>query len=375
MSALAVVMVSGLTLVSMPGAAVADPGGGHDRTQAAMDAAVRVGVPGVLVGAYDGKSWWDGAAGVADRTTGRPPQAGDHFRAGSITKTFVATVVLQLEAKGRLRLDDTVEKWLPGMVRGNGNDGSKITIKQLLNHTSGLFDYTKDHPAAKWGTKQWLDHRSDTFKPEQLVALAVSHRPTHQPGGPYNYCNTDYVLAALIIEKVTGHSFESELRQRIIEPLGLTGTVLPGTDKTLPSPHGRGYTEFLEEPGVLHDVTEYNPSFIRGTGDLITTTGDLDRFLAALLSGRLLPPAQMKEMTTKVPGSNYGLGLATWRTACGVEVWGHNGVWAGTEAWTVGTRDAKRRLSLNFNNGLFFGHETLVGDIVNAEFCPPPNSR
>ncbi|MGK5544304.1 serine hydrolase domain-containing protein [Streptomyces sp. URMC 127] len=371
MSALAVVLVSGLMAISPPGMAVADPGGGHVPTQEAMDAAVREGVPGVLVGSYDGKSWWDGSAGVADRTTKRPPQAGDHFRAGSITKTLVATVILQLEAQGRLRLDDTVEKWLPGMVHGNGNDGSKITVKQLLNHTSGLFDYGRGLPAANWSTKKWLDHRFDSFTPEQLVAAAVSHEPTHQPGGPHTYSNTNYVLAALIIEKATGHSYENELRRRIIEPLGLKDTVLPGADKSLPSPHGRGYTAFIEEPDVVRDVTEYDPSIIRGAGDLITTTGDMDRFLTALLEGELLPPAQMKEMTTKVPGSNYGLGLGTWSTSCGVELWGHNGAWAGTEAWTLGTRDGKHRLHLHFN--AYTGSNTPAGEIANAEFCPPPS--
>ncbi len=368
-------MVSGLVAVSVPGAAVADPGGGHDRTQAAMDAAVRVGVPGVQVGAYDGKSWWDGAAGVADGTTGRPPKADDHFRAGSITKTFVATVVLQLEAEGQLQLDDTVEKWLPGMVRGNGNDGSKIKIKHLLSHTSGLFDYLRAKPSLDWSKKQWLDHRFDTYRPEELVSLAVSHEPTGRPGGAMAYSNTNYVLAALIVEKATGHSYESELRRRLIGRLGLKGTVLPGTDRTVPSPHGGSYTEFTDDPGVVHDVTELDPSVIRGPGDLITTTGDLDRFLAALLDGKLLPPAQMKEMTTASPASTYGLGLFSYTTSCGVELWGHNGAYAGTEAWTMGTRDAKHRLSLHFNTANFFGHQTLVPDILNAEFCPSPNSR
>ncbi|MER5780114.1 serine hydrolase domain-containing protein [Streptomyces mobaraensis] len=371
MSAVAVVMVSGLVALSLPGAAVAGPDEGHERTRAAMDAVVRKGVPGVLVGTYDGKSWWDGSAGVANLTTRRPPRAGDHFRAGSITKTFVATVVLQLEAKGDLRLDDTVEKWLPGMVRGNGNDGSKITIRQLLNHTSGLYDYLKGLPTANWTTKKWLDHRFDSFKPEQLVAAAVSHAPTHQPGGPHTYSNTNYVLASLIVEKATGHSYESELRRRIIEPLNLKDTVLPGTDLSLPSPHGQGYTPFVEEPDVLHGVTEFNPSVIRGAGDLITTTGDLDRFLTALLNGKLLPPAQMKEMTTKVPGTNYGLGLAMLTTSCGVELWGHNGAYAGTEAWTLGTRDAKHRLNLHFNT--YTGNEAAAAEIADAAFCPSPS--
>lgn len=374
-SGLAVATACALVVVSSAGAAAADPGGGHDRTQAAMDAAVREGVPGVLVGVYDGKSRWDGSAGVADTNTRRPPKAEDHFRAASITKTFVAAVVLQLEAAGRLRLEDTVEKWLPGMVRGNGNDGSKITIRQLLNQTSGLSEYATDLPTGKWATKQWLDHRFETYKPEQLVAAAVSHPPAHQPGGPHTYANTNYVLAALIVEKATGHSYERELRRNIIEPLGLQGTVLPGTDKSLPSPHGRAYTWFAEEPQVPHDVTEYNPSILRGAGDLITTTGDLDRFLATLLDSKLLPPAQMKEMTTTVPGPgyDYGLGLTTLTTACGIKLWGHNGAFAGTEAWTLSTRDAKHRLSLHFNTGFFALGQTPAIDIINAEFCPPPS--
>ncbi|MGK5629324.1 serine hydrolase domain-containing protein [Streptomyces sp. URMC 123] len=336
-----------------------------------MEVVARKGVPGVLAGAFKDGRWWTGSAGFADES-GRPPRPDDHFRAGSVTKTFLATVVLQLEAEGRLALDDSVEKWLPGMVRGNGNDGRAISIRQLLNHTSGLYDYLGD-PAVRYGGTQWLPHRYDTWKPEQLVAIAVNHPPAFAPGADWDYSNTNYVLSALIVERVTGRSYESELRRRVIGPLGLRGTVAPGTDATLPAPAGRAYTQYDDDPDLtVHDVTEYNPSIIRGAGDLITTTRDLDRFLAALLRGALLPPAQMKKMTTIAPRSeDYGLGLFTVPTPCGVPLWGHNGMFAGTETWTLSTRDARHRLTLSFNTDRFFG-AGAAGEIIAAEFCSSP---
>ncbi|MBH1937696.1 beta-lactamase family protein [Streptomyces sp. AV19] len=371
MSGFAALAAAGLLAVSSPPPAAAEPdtGGAHDSTRAAMDAAVRRGVPGVLAGAFEDGRRWTGSAGIADDGTKRAPRPEDRFRAGSITKTFLATVVLQLEAEGRLRIGDTVEKWLPGVVRGNGNDGSKITVRQLLNHTSGLYEYLKD-PAPHYGGKEWLAHRYDTWKPEQLAAVAMSHRPDFAPGTKHVYTNTNYLLTALIVERASGHSYESEVRRRIIEPLGLRGTTLPGTSSRLPQPSGRAYKLFPDDLNTVYDVTEYNPSLIRGASDLITTTGDLDRFCTALLRGTLLPPAQLKEMTTTDPVTDgYGLGLFTLTTSCGVKLWGHNGSFAGTETWALSTRDTRHRLALYLNTDAFLGAGPASA-VIDAEFCP-----
>ncbi|PNE33116.1 peptidase [Streptomyces eurocidicus] len=345
---------------------------GHGRTRAAMDAAVGAGVPGVLARARDADGAWSGSAGVADMRTGRPPGPADRFRAGSISKTFVATVVLQLEHEGRLSVDDTVEKWLPGVVRGNGNDGRKVTLRQLLGHTSGIFEYAHD-PAVHGRGEEYLEHRYDTWEPRQLVAVAMKHAPYFAPGTGWRYANTNYVLAAMVVERATGHPYGTEARRRIVEPLGLRSTVLPGTDSGLPAPAGRAYTAFPEDPGPT-DVTEIDPSLFWAAGDLVTSAADLDRFYSALLRGGLLPPAQLREMTTVRPltgvGSftGYGLGLARYRTSCGKELWGHDGSVPGTQVMAFATRAAERLLVTYFNTNVFL-LTPRAGDVVDAEFC------
>ena len=191
-----------------------------------MDAAVQDGVPGVAGQAKDKYGTWKGTSGVGNLRTNKPRSAHDRYRVGSITKTFVSTVLLQLEAEGRLSLDDKVEKWLPGVVRGNGHDGSRITLRQLLNHTSGIFNYTDDEDFGRtyFLKDGFFEHRFDRLSPAQLVKVATAHKPDFEPGTSWNYSNTNYVLAGMVIEKATGHTYGDEVGQRIIEPLGLRAT-------------------------------------------------------------------------------------------------------------------------------------------------------
>ncbi|MEU7136319.1 serine hydrolase domain-containing protein [Streptomyces sp. NPDC046261] len=371
---LAMLVTAVTVAVAAPSAVPAGAGAGHERTRAAMEAAVRDGIPGVLARAHDGRGPWQDSAGVSDLTTRRPYLPGDHFRTASIAKTFVATVLLQLEAEGRLAMGDTVETRLPGVVRGHGHDGRKITIRRLLNHTSGVFNYLDDPTVReKAYGKAFLEHRHDAWSGEQLVRLAMTHAPNFAPGTGWYYSNTEYTLAAMIVERVTGHPYATELRRRITEPLGLHSTTLPGADSRLPRPSGRAYTRFHDDPGTTHDVTEFNPSLLWAVGDLISTTADLDRFLGALLGGRLLPPAQLAEMTTTVPlgddaDSATGLGLFRYRLPCGVEVWGHDGLFYGTQSIAYATRDAAHRLVLDFNGDWLAGTRA-AGDVLRAEFC------
>ncbi|MFF9863858.1 serine hydrolase domain-containing protein [Streptomyces sp. NPDC013953] len=345
----------------------------HAKTQAALEAVVREGVPGALAQAQDRDGTWNGAAGVADLRTGRERLPQDRYRVGSITKTFVATVVLQLEAEGRLDLDDTVERWLPGVVRGNGHDGRKITIRQLLNHTSGIYNVTADPGFQKkvFGP-DFLRHRYDTWTPQQLVAIAMQHRPDFAPGTDWRYSNTNYVLAGLVIEKATGRPYGKEVERRILTPLKLRATSVPGTDPRMPKPSGRAYSTLSPEPGgQVHDVTELNPSIAWAAGEMVSDSADLQRFVRALLKGKLLPPRQMKEMTTTVPVSKdtpslrYGLGLFAQKLSCGKEVWGHSGGIHGSGSNMVATRNGQHSLALNVN-GDWAGDTQAV---VEAEFC------
>ncbi|MFD9902768.1 serine hydrolase domain-containing protein [Streptomyces sp. NPDC059063] len=375
---------TGLAAPSTAAGAPAVPARGHGQTQAALDAAVGAvgaGVPGALARAHDAHGTWHGAAGVADLTTRRPPLPVDRFRAGSISKTFIATVLLQLEAEGELSLSDTVDKWLPGVVRGHGHDGRGISLRQLLNHTSGIYDYTED-PRLHIQGKEYLTHRYDTWKPEQLVALAMDHEPNFAPGTSWNYTTTEYVLAAMVVERVTGHTYASEAERRIFKPLGLHATRLPGTHTRIPQPSGRMYTRFPDDPQhKIYDITEFNPSWGWSAGEIITSTADLDRFLAALMRGKLLPAAQLKEMTTTVPspdfgdGQDDGLGIFRAKLPCGKEIWGHTGFMPGSQSMAYTTRDGRHRLVANFNTD-WAGDTDAAGYVLLAEFCGtvPPST-
>ncbi|MEU6080797.1 serine hydrolase domain-containing protein [Streptomyces sp. NPDC047108] len=348
-------------------------GGGHDAAQAAMDANVQAGVPGVLGRAQDARGSWSGSSGVADLKTDRPRRAEDRFRIGSITKTFIATVVLQLEKEKKLGLDDTVDSWLPGVVEGHGHDGRAVTVRQLLNHTSGIYNYTED-PAfqKKYLTEGFLEHRYDTLTPKQLVGVAMRHKPLFEPGTDWTYSNTNYVLAGMIVEKASGRSYASEIERRIIRPLGLRATTVPGTKAAMPGPHGRAYGKLDTAPDAkIHDVTELNPSWGGAAGEMISSAGDLNRFHRALLGGKLLPEGQLKKMLTTVPTggeepfARYGLGISPSKLSCGKEVWGHTGGIHGSISVAGVTRDGRHSAAFNLNGD-------WVGDVLlpmEGEFC------
>ena len=345
--------------------------GGHDATRRAMEAAVDAGVPGVTATGKDGHGTWSATAGVGNLKTGKPRSVDDRYRVGSITKTFVATVLLQLAAEGRLSLDDSVEKWLPGLVRGNGHDGSRITLRRLLNHTSGIFNYTADEGFGRtyFLKDGFFEHRYDTRKPEELVALAMTHKPDFEPGTSWNYSNTNFVLAGMVIEKVTGRPYGEVVRRRIIDPLHLTATSVPGTRVTVPGPSSRAYSKLaLTTTGPTYDVTKLNASIAHASGEMISNSADLNRFYTALLRGRLLPREQLAEMTTTVPVdevNSYGLGLMKTELTCGVTVWGHGGGIHGSISEAITTKDGRKSLAFNLN-GDWSGD---TGAVIEAEFC------
>ncbi|WP_405663781.1 serine hydrolase domain-containing protein [Streptomyces sp. RK9] len=356
-----------------PGAPGADHG--HRATQRALDRAVTAGVPGVTGQAVDTYGTWNGTAGLGDLNARTPRGAYDHFRVGSVTKTFVAVVLLQLAAEGRLDLDDTVGEWLPGVVRGNGHDGDRITVRQLLNHTSGIHDYLADPRFQRvYFTPGFMKHRFDTRTPEHWVGMAMSHRPQFRPGTAWGYSNTNYLLAGMIVERATGHSYADEIRARVIEPLGLRHTSVPGTRTTLPPPGSRAYSKLFADPSsrsTTYDVTELNPSEAGAAGEMISSSADLNRFYRALLGGRLLPDEQLAQMKETVPakdlgpGVGYGLGLMRVRLSCGTAVWGHGGGIQGSRSEAMATGDGRRALAVNFNGD-------WTGDlkpVVEAEFC------
>ncbi|MFC5665396.1 serine hydrolase domain-containing protein [Kitasatospora misakiensis] len=315
----------------------------------------------------NGRRAWRDAAGVVDLGSGRAARADGRFRIGSVTKTFVSTVVLQLVDEGRLRLDDPVERYLPGIVP----NGGAITLRQLLNHTSGLFDYLEDqrflyHDDASLRSYlakgRWTD-----FRPEDLVAVSAGHAPYFAPGQGWHYSNTNYILTGMIIRKVTGRTWQREVERRIVGPLRLDATTFPGSSPGIPGPHAHGYVQLPEGPA---DITLINPTVADAAGNGISTAADLDRFHAALFGGRLLSPARLAEMTTAVPApmiaAHYGLGLIRYDLPCG-EVWGHTGGIPGYNTILLGARDGSRQFALSFN--VLEGAETdETGAAIDAFF-------
>lgn len=354
---------------------------------AALDAAVRAmvrkgGASATLARVREnGSTVWKGAAGVADLATGAPADPDGRFRIGSVTKTFVATVVLQLVVEHRLGLDDSVESRLPGAVP----NGAGITVRQLLNHTSGIHDFTED-PAFDAGNeatlRQWLaGGRWTSYRPQQLVDIANKYPPYFAPGQGWHYSNTNYVLVSMIIERLTGRSWAQEVDRRIIRPLGLTGTSMPIDSLFIPGPHAHGYYKLPTGPA---DVTLLNPSMASAAGAGISTTADLTRFISALLGGQLLGPAELAEMkNTSGPGETvgYGLGLQRMTTPCG-EFWGHDGGIPGYNTLMVGEVTGKRQFATSINRYDLSDHAAMQrtsNDLYSTGTCggrpsaPPPS--
>ncbi|MDX3053551.1 serine hydrolase [Streptomyces sp. NE06-03E] len=311
-------------------------------------------------------------AGTAERGTRRQMPLNGRFRIGSATKTFTATVVLQLAGEGRMSLEDTVERWLPGVVQGNGNDGSQITVRQLLQHTSGIRDIGPEIPALK-SADGYRAERFRTYTPEELVGLAMQLPPKFFPDDEqWSYSNTNYILAAMITQKVTGRSWAQEVNDRIIRPLGLRDTSTPGTFPFILGPHAQGYA-FSTGTGTSTDVTVLNSSMAVGSGSVISTAHDLNRFYAALLGGRLLAPAQLDEMTTTVNAPElhvrYGLGLAEIPLSCGGSYFGHRGELLGYIAWGGATRDGTRTAVVYVSSDGSQGTQQAMITLVDQELC------
>ncbi|MEV5592972.1 serine hydrolase domain-containing protein [Streptomyces sp. NPDC052496] len=342
--------------------------------QALRDVVEKGGLPGVAAEARDGRGRWFGSAGYADTATRRQRTPADHFRAASITKVFLATVLLQLAEEGVLGLDDTVEKWLPGLVRGNGNDGRAIRLRQLLNHTSGLGNYTADPEFVRRASGPGFPrHRYDTHHPADLVALAMK-QPPHSAPGKALYSNTHYVLVGMVVEKATGRPYAQEVQRRILTPLKLRQTSFPGLDPRMPLPHPTAYSRLRQkEPDApVVDATEQNMSWLGAAGEAISTTGDLNTFFRALSRGQLLGPAATRAMFTTVPaetgGFRYGLGIEAVTLSCGVTVVGKTGRTNGSVSGVVGTRDGGHQLTFNINGDWLGDASSYVG-VVEAEFC------
>ncbi|MFJ8439490.1 serine hydrolase domain-containing protein [Kitasatospora griseola] len=356
-TAVAAAVVAG---VLVPVAATAAPR--PDAVQQRLDVLVQKdGAPAALatVKGRDGRARTY-TAGVGDAATGAKVPVDGQVRIGSDTKTFTAVVVLQLVAEGKVGLDASVDTYLPGLVRGDGIDGRNVTVRQLLQHTSGLPDYM--NPAGV------LADPKRYFEPRELLDAALAKKAHFAPGAQWEYSNTNYLLAGMIVQKVTGRPIGEEINKRIVDRVGLRHTYFPAPgDMTIREAHPKGYQRAAD--GSLRDYTELDPSWGWAAGAMISTNTDVTRFYEALLGGRLLPAAQLAQMRTTVaaellgPGVRYGLGLISRPLSCGGLSWGHGGAIPGYEN-AGGTTDDGR--SVNITVTAFPGNDDTVTHLDQA---------
>ncbi|MEV4170768.1 serine hydrolase domain-containing protein [Nonomuraea sp. NPDC049709] len=323
---------------AVPAAADAAPSGTPD-WQALLDGVVAGGAVAAIAEIRDRDRTWRGVSGTVRLDGSRPAPANGRFRAGSVTKSFTAATVLHLVGEGRLRLTDTVERWLPGLVDG----GQRITVRNLLQHTSGIPEYTTGM-FDKWGIPE---ERHRTWAARELVERVRDRPREFPPGTRFGYSNTNYVLLGMVIESVTGRPYATEVRERILRPLGLRHTSLPGAATRIPGPHAHAYVPVTKGGKTVPvDVTRFNPTMAGASGEIISTTEDLNRFFRALFQGRLLLPAQLKEMKDLAAAKEYGLGLEVGSLPCGT-AWGHGGGTHGYLTVAFSSADGSRQLALS----------------------------
>jgi len=312
--------------------------------QRQLHALVRAGVPGAVLLVKDGHSWARLAAGTSDIAAGTPMRVDERFKIGSVTKSFVATVVLQLVGEGRLRLDAPVGRWLPHVVP----NADHITVRELLRHQSGLFDYFEDPRS----TAPYLaGNFGYVWKPRALVRIATSHPPLFPPGSAMSYSNTNYFVLGLLVQRVTGHSLRRELRSRVFRPLRMHATRFPTSQRFGPRlAHGYLWTD-----GQRQDVSPVSQSLGWAAGGAVSSAGDVARFYRGLLHGRLISRALLRQMQATVPlapGAGYGLGLIGVQTPCGT-LWGHDGSFAGYLTDALSSTAGRHQMVLLMNQNTF----------------------
>jgi D-alanyl-D-alanine carboxypeptidase len=282
-----------------------------------------------------------------------------YFRAGSVTKQFIATVMMQLSEEGKVNLDAHIDTYLPGKVTG----GDQITTRQLLEHRSGLQEYLPSLPlyniASYPSTPQKIQEMLDAaYNTDQLIGYINSRPLASTPGTTFAYANSNYVVAGEIIAKVTDKPYAKNIEKRILQPLGMNNTYLPGSDRNLPEPAARGYQD-MSDPRVggtaAMDMSTYNGSQVGASGEIVSTTGDLNKFTKALTTGKLVSAESYKVMTTPisnmgVESMSYGLGTMVIQTPCG-DMIGHGGNIYGYATQMYSSQDGTKQVAVSTTEG------------------------
>jgi D-alanyl-D-alanine carboxypeptidase len=295
--------------------------------------------------------------------------AKSQFRIGSNTKTFTAAVALQLVAEGSLSLDESVETYLPGVVRHPEVTGGDITIRQLLQHTSGLPDMSGDIG------ENLLEWQHRYISPRASLDLAFAHPVTNVPGASFHYSNANYILAGLVIEAVTGRPLAEELDRRIIEPLHLDDTYFPQQgEEEIRGRHPHSYIPLGDEPV---DYTVFDPSWGYAAGAMVSSTADLTTFFSALSRGGVVPAAELAQMRKTIPadalweGAEYGLGIISFDLSCGVTAWGHGGDVPGTVSRVAATDDGRAAAVAVTQNPTSPESEARLRAFIDTAICSP----
>ncbi|MFJ3877768.1 serine hydrolase domain-containing protein [Streptomyces sp. NPDC090077] len=352
----------------VPGRADVDAATAERLDEAVTAAMKKAGIPGVTVGLwFDGRGSYERSFGTADTATGAPMKTDLFTRIGSVTKTFTVTALLQLVDDGRLRLDDPVSRHLDGVPGGD-----RITVRQLAEMRSGLFDYTQD---TKWLATLRADP-TRSWTPRELLGIAFRHPAQFPPGARWQYSNTNTVLLGLLVEKMSGQDLSSYLRAHVLDPVGLDDTALP-KGAEIPSPYAHGYTDFTPD-GKVADASRWNPSWAWAAGAMTSTLDDLHTWVPALTGGklpdgsRLLEPGtqaqRMRMLPTGHRGVGYGLGIAE------IDGWvGHNGELPGYETIAARLPQEGAVLVVIVNSdvdGDFGNLSTLIGHEVTTIATP-----
>ncbi|MFF7137550.1 MULTISPECIES: serine hydrolase [unclassified Streptomyces] len=300
----------------------------------------------VRVGGSDGS--WRGSSGVHDLESGRPADPDARFRAGSTTKVVTAATVLGLVAEGWIDLGRPVQHYLPGLL---GSRFRPVTVRQLLNHTSGI-------PAGDGlGTtfEEVYAHRFDTLAPERVAASAGAKEPEFCPGKQQHYLNINYTFLGLLVERVTGRSYAAEAARLVLAPAGMRDTYFPGTDPRILGPHNRGYQAVRRADGTTEfvDVTEWNQADRFAAGDMISTIADLERLLTGLFRGRIVPRPLMREVfsvPSGITGASYSAGGLQRFEIEGKVYWVKSGGRYGYNSAIAATCDLSRTLVYSVNS-------------------------
>ena len=323
---LAVPVAAAIALGAVGGTASAAPSKGEaESLKSRAQGLLGDGYPAALAAVTDSKGESAGVAvGKGNLETGQVPPMDGEVRIGSNTKTFVAVVVMQLVQEGKVGLDEPIETYLPGLIKGEGVDGSKITVRQLLQHTSGLPEYTDITP----GRSDIFQIKDHYAQPRDLLDTALGKPAAFEPGTQWKYTNTNYVVLGMLVERVSQRPVGEQIDQRIVKKLGLSHTYFPAPgEEKIRGTHPQGY--HLNGEGKLADITEMDPAWAWAAGAMVSTPSELNTFFQAVFDGRLLSQASIDEMKkgvdTGAGGAVYGLGLIGTPLSCGGTSWGHNG--------------------------------------------------